>query len=94
MGYREAALHYARSGNADRARGLVDEVMRRSPDSAVERIACARAMTLSGDFDSAFEHLSSAIDLGYDTIAELDADREFAELRKDPRYEQIVGVLR
>lgn len=55
-------------------------------------LACS--YSLVGEIDSAFEALEKATVLGYRDIRHIEKDKDLDNLRKDKRYQDLVGRLR
>src|SRR5512133_4387673 len=84
------AKAYARG--EEEARALLAEMLAREPEAwqPAYNAACFEALT--GNIDAAFEHLAQALALGPPRVRQLAADgRDFAWLRSDPRWQQLLG---
>jgi quercetin dioxygenase-like cupin family protein len=81
---------YARG--EDEARALLGEMLARDPDAWQAAYNAASFEALTGNTDAAFEHLERALALGPPRVRQLAANGEdFAALRSDPRWQQLIG---
>jgi len=81
-----------RRGEAAAGRELIAHALARHPGTwqGAYNAACFEA--LEGDADSAFAHLRDAVGAGPDDVVRFAADdADFASLREDPRWQEIVG---
>jgi tetratricopeptide (TPR) repeat protein len=85
---------HARLGNEEQARidlaGFEDE----HADSIYGQIILVRILAALDDTTAALDHLEKAIELGLDWTAPLEASRELAPLREDPRFEELISSIR
>src|SRR5947207_1484874 len=74
------------------ARALLGEMLAREPDAWQPAYNAAAFEALTGNIDTAFEHLSRALELGPPPVRQLAAESEDLDvLRSDPRWREIVG---
>jgi len=67
-------------------------MLAREPDAWQPAYNAASFEALAGNADAAFEHLARALALGPPRVRELAANGEdFAALRSDPRWQQLIG---
>jgi tetratricopeptide (TPR) repeat protein len=63
-----------------------------SEDRARYSFELARVYALSGNFDRALHYLRKAMEDGYPEMNSVYKEQEFAELRKDPRFTELMAV--
>lgn len=86
--FRAAAARKA--GEHGRARQILEEVLATFPDSAAVRYELACFEATAGDRDAAVERLREAIERAPDVAAYARADEDFASLRADPEFAELV----
>ena len=93
-----SSLAYAELAESLRRRGQRDEALRvalhglaRHPRHADGHDVLARIYAKSGDLDHALAYLRKAMEDGYKEIDSVYQDQEFAALRKDPRFAELMS---
>jgi len=90
-------LGSARSSLADHAaaRTALEKALEHGYPEVPARFAIAKAAAASGDAASAFDHLEKLANLGSSrqVVQRLEADAEFAAMRDDPRFADILFNL-
>jgi mannose-6-phosphate isomerase-like protein (cupin superfamily) len=88
----QIAFAEAHARGEEEARVLLSEMLAREPDAWQPAYNAASFEALAGNADAAFEHLARALALGPPRVRELAANGEdFAALRSDPRWQQLIG---
>jgi len=91
----QIALAKARARGEEEARALLAEALKRDPNAWQPAYNAACFEALSGNAEAAFEHLARAFALGPERVRKLATDGEdFATLRSDPRWQQLIDVSR
>jgi hypothetical protein len=88
-----AGYAYHQLGDTARGRRLVEEAAAARPDEwqGPYHVACFAA--LEGDRERALEHLRRAVEMSPDEARRFAAeDEDFASIRDDPRFAQLVGA--
>ena len=81
-----------RTGDAAAARAAIAEVLARYPRAWQGQYNAACFEALEGETDAAFAHLQRALELGPPEVREyVRDDDDFAGLRSDPRFTEVVG---
>jgi hypothetical protein len=81
-----------RAGDVNAARALVADALARHPDAWQGQYNAACFEALEAETDAAFTHLRRAVELGpADTRDFALGDDDFAGLRDDPRWTELVG---
>jgi eukaryotic-like serine/threonine-protein kinase len=84
------ALYAAKSGALEKARQSIGRALAIAPKSVDVLSKAAEVYALAGEEQKALDCLKSAVQGGYPRF-ELEANPEFAALRKDPRYREIMA---
>ena len=84
------ALYLAKLGKKDLALAEVARTRTQAPDSGSVAFYAARVYAVQGDAGAAFGELGRSLKLGY-SAGEIDQEPDFAELRKDSRYHELVA---
>jgi hypothetical protein len=88
----QIAFAHARARGEDEARALLAEMLARDADTWQPAYNAACFEALAGNTDAAFQHLGRALALGPPRVRQLAADGEdFAALRSDPRWQELIG---
>jgi hypothetical protein len=88
----QIAFAEAHARGEEEARVLLGEMLAREPDAWQPPYNAASFEALAGNADAAFEHLARALALGPPRVRQLAANGEdFAALRSDPRWQQLIG---
>ena len=81
-----------RAGDVSTARALVADALARHPDAWQGQYNAACFEALAGEADAAFTHLRRAVELSPEDIRDFALDdADFAGLRADPRWTELVG---
>ncbi len=89
-----AAVIQAHLGHEEQARVELARYEERAGDVVGGQVNIVRALSALGDYDAALDHLEIAIDLGLDYTAPLEASRDLAALREEPRFEELISSIR
>ncbi|MBI1850811.1 MAG: hypothetical protein HYR85_10750 [Planctomycetes bacterium] len=88
-------------GGAYTKRGLYSKglemdlrLVRIEPDNATFNYNLACSYSLLQDVDRSLDSLKRAIELGFDEADQLESDADLENVRRDPRFVQLVGSLR
>lgn len=83
-----------RLGRYEEGLGVDRELARREPEdpNVLYNLACSLALT--GDMDESIRTLERAVLHGYDDPDHLAADDDLLSLRADPRFAEILRILR
>lgn len=84
---------YAASGQTEKAREILNDVLARYKRGGVPALAVARTYIGIGDRDRAFEWLRKAIDQR-DAVLSLKADPCYDLLRSDPRFADLLRRMK
>jgi mannose-6-phosphate isomerase-like protein (cupin superfamily) len=88
----QIALAEAYVRSEEDARALLGERLAREPEAWQPSYNAACFEALTGNIDTAFEHLAHALTLGPPRVRQLAADgADFAALRSEPRWHQLLG---
>lgn len=90
--YSRAALFSAKSGQFSEARNLLAEALSLAPNDISVLFRAATTSEIIGERASALTYLQQAITRGY-PVSIVKNDPEFAKLRRDPRYYEIINHL-
>jgi tetratricopeptide (TPR) repeat protein len=88
--FRAAALRKA--GDLEQARKILDEALATFPESAAVRYELACFEATSGRRDAALERLRDAIARAPDVAAYARDDEDFASMRDEPEFKELVGL--
>jgi quercetin dioxygenase-like cupin family protein len=89
----QIAFAQARARGDEEAQALLAEELARNPNAWQTAYNAASFEALTGNADAAFEHLARAFALGPERVRKLAVDSEdFASLRSDPRWHQLVDA--
>jgi uncharacterized Ntn-hydrolase superfamily protein len=83
--------HYER-GDYEGAIEAIQPALKRAPETALGWFNVACYETLAGRHDAALEHLRRAVELDDSIREQARADRDFASLRDNEAFKQIVGA--
>ncbi|GHN02988.1 hypothetical protein WSM22_44770 [Cytophagales bacterium WSM2-2] len=86
---------YHNSGQLDLALKNYQISLENKPNPFIEQIVqsrMARVFSLKNDLEKSFASLNKAVALGYVNLQELETHTDFANLRKDKRYENIKNL--
>ena len=86
----QLAIMYAESGETDRARAMIEELIGRAKTEFVSTVYLAAAFGSVGDMDIAFRLLEEAFAYGDARLISLGADPMFSMFRSDPRFFAIL----
>jgi tetratricopeptide (TPR) repeat protein len=95
--YEQAAVEYQRAFELDpnifetRSRTGIAARMSSPEDHAAFSFVLARMYAKNGQIDRALQYLRRAIEEGYKAIGSVYEEQEFAELRKDPRFAELMA---
>jgi len=81
-------------GRYERGLALDRELVRREPENETYRFNLACSLALTGDTPAALDELERAVELGYDDLEHLLADRDLERLRGEARFRELVARLR
>lgn len=90
--YSRAALFSAKSGEFSEALRLQAEALALAPNDISVLFRAATTSEIIGERASAFSYLQQALKRGY-PVSIVQNDPEFAKLRRDPRYYEIINQL-
>ena len=80
------------TGDYDGAIAVLEQGLERYRDNAGMLFNLACAESLAGRSDASLQHLSRAIELGDERMLDMArTDEDFAPLRADPRFQELVG---
>jgi quercetin dioxygenase-like cupin family protein len=83
---------YRRTGDLERARGIMRDLVERSPDLWQAHYNRACFESVAGDADEAFASLRRAVGLERDEVRRVAPDDpDFDPIRNDPRYTEVIG---
>ena len=83
----------AQAQGDEEAQAFLAEMFARDPNAWEPAFNAACFEALSGNADAAFEYLERAFAVGPERVRKLALDGEdFAELRSDPRWQQLMDV--
>jgi serine/threonine-protein kinase len=80
---------YSILGSSGKARQLMDRALKNPPSDAESMFRAAEVYVQLGDRDAAFAWLEKAVQAGY-SVAEIERDPTWNDLRTDPRYQRLV----
>ncbi len=84
---------YAMAGRPEEARAALAQIRERSEREYVDPVAQAIVLVGLGDDDAALAQLHRGVELRAHAIHSVGIDRRFAELRKDPRMQEILRLI-
>ena len=91
----QVAFATAQAKGDEEARAFLTEMLARDPNAWQPAYNAASFEALTGNTDSAFEHLAQAFALGPERVRKLAANsEEFRKLRSDPRWQRLMDVWR
>ncbi len=88
----KGCAHLGKGEYAD-ALAMFDEMLRISPGNSTALYNKACAYSRMKEADRAFEFLKKAIDVGFADRDHIAADRDFDNIRDDPRFKEILDAL-
>jgi len=86
----DLALYWAKLGETDKALSAIAVARRQAPEDVNILFNSVVVYHLAGQRERALEALVESVQAGY-SLAEIRADPELADLRRDPRYWQAVA---
>jgi len=81
---------YTRSGDYRKGLNVDQRLVQLRPQDPVAHYNLACSLSLLGDLEEAFDALERAIDVGYTDYSFMLGDPDLGNLRKDPRFPQII----
>jgi tetratricopeptide (TPR) repeat protein len=82
------------SGDLDKAIGIHQKAAEFAPFAAMATYNLACACSLKNRVDEAFAYLEKATELGFGDASQLETDPDFNNIRKDPRFGDLIKRLR
>lgn len=83
-------------GQYDKAMASYHKALENKPSAPVEATIesrIGRLYSIRNDMEAAFAHLQKAVRLGYLNLQELQANKDFDNLRRDKRFDEIVASV-
>jgi len=87
---RNLAQYHAKTGDARRARELLSQALAIAPSEVNVLFSAAEVSSVIGDREKALDYLERTIQVGYPHF-EIQANPEFAKLRDDPRFRNLLA---
>jgi tetratricopeptide (TPR) repeat protein len=85
---------YSKEGYHEKALEVDKRLVRLLPEEAIIHYNLACSYSQLNQIDSAFNELEMAILLGYNEWKHMEHDEDLNNMKKDPRYKQLISSLK
>ncbi|MEW6026184.1 MAG: tetratricopeptide repeat protein [Planctomycetota bacterium] len=85
---------YSREGLHDKALEIDQRLVRLLPEESIVHYNLACSYSQLNNLDGALNELEMSVLLGYSDWKHMDNDKDLDNLRKDPRYQQLMASLK
>lgn len=85
---------YSTEGLHDKALAIDQRLVRLLPDESIVHYNLACSYSQLNNLEGALNELEISVLLGYNDWKHMDHDKDLDNLRKDPRYQQVMSALK